>query len=282
MILSEIKYSSNDVPDFPAAGEEDIEMDGDEAPAGSTSGTAASPPSAFPSLPDAPSSPKSEATTTNLPPPPPLIRQDSAQSGTWSTVATPGVKESEDAEDAFHIPSVPTTIDEPRPRRTSAGGLRQERPEGYEKKGVRFAGPDGAPLSPSATVVTLDSYVAPDAPPSSAFEGPEDGEDETIRAVSTPPADDTPPDDPPSGDLPSTPASLPAVQPILPSAPVTLTRPQPTPSAPVEPEYPSSLDTKSIEKCQKHARWAISALDYEDLETARKELRQALALLEGR
>lgn len=255
-------------------------MEGDEAPAASASGTVASPPSAFPSLPDAPSSPKSETATTDLPPPPPPTRQDSAQSGTWSTVATPGVKESDDAEDAFHIPSVLTTIDGPRARRPSAGGLRQERPEGHEKKGVRFAGPDGAPLSPSATVVTLDSYMAPDAPPSSAFEGPEDVEEQT--PVSPSPAVDTAPDEPPSLHLPSAPASMPAAQPILPSAPTTSARSQPIPTAPAEPEYPSSLDSKSIEKCQKHARWAISALDYEDLETARKELRQALALLEGR
>ncbi|KAI5451314.1 hypothetical protein NCC49_001909 [Naganishia albida] len=267
----------------PPAGEENVGTDGEE-PAASTSGTAASPPSTFPSLPDAPSSPKSEAQAAQLPPPPPPARQDSTQSGTWITVATPGVKDSDDPEDAFHIPSVPTTTDEPRNRRPSAGGLKQERPEGYEKKGVRFAGPDGAPLSPSATVVTLDSYIAPDAPPSSAFEEPEDTQSKEGSPRGSPLSGDTPEtsEEPPTIHLPSTPAFVPASQSTLPSAPTTPARPQPAPSAPVEPHYPDSLDSKSIEKCQKHARWAISALDYEDLETARKELRQALALLEGR
>jgi vacuolar protein sorting-associated protein VTA1 len=36
-----------------------------------------------------------------------------------------------------------------------------------------------------------------------------------------------------------------------------------------------------ISKTQKHCRFAISALDYEDAETARRELRAALALLDG-
>lgn len=258
----------------------------------STSGTAASPPTTLPRLPDPPSSPKSESSNMtpheSIHPPSPPLRQDSALSGTWSTVATPGVKESTDAEEAFDIPSVPTTIGQaPAPRRPSVGGLRQERSEGHEKKGVRFAGPDGAPLSPSATVVTIDSYVAPDAPPPSAFEETEEGIDRRESERGEPPIHQDAPvsEEPPvrsTRQLPSAPASLPAVPAVLPSAPTMPTRIQPTPSAPAEPEYPSSLDSKSIERCQKHARWAISALDYEDLETARKELRQALALLEGR
>jgi vacuolar protein sorting-associated protein VTA1 len=36
-----------------------------------------------------------------------------------------------------------------------------------------------------------------------------------------------------------------------------------------------------IVKAQKHCRFAISSLDYEDAEQARKELRAALALLGG-
>jgi vacuolar protein sorting-associated protein VTA1 len=36
-----------------------------------------------------------------------------------------------------------------------------------------------------------------------------------------------------------------------------------------------------IAKAQKHARFAISALDYEDAERSKKELRTALAILEG-
>lgn len=50
------------------------------------------------------------------------------------------------------------------------------------------------------------------------------------------------------------------------------------PSAPPPP--PLELTPEIIAKAQKRCRYAISALDYEDAETARKELREALALLE--
>ncbi|GAA5937287.1 Vta1p [Sporobolomyces koalae] len=43
----------------------------------------------------------------------------------------------------------------------------------------------------------------------------------------------------------------------------------------------TELDPLEIAKVQKHAKWAISALNYEDFETARKELRLALNLLGG-
>jgi vacuolar protein sorting-associated protein VTA1 len=39
------------------------------------------------------------------------------------------------------------------------------------------------------------------------------------------------------------------------------------------------VDDEAIAKAQKHARWAISALNYEDIETAVKELREALGTL---
>lgn len=44
---------------------------------------------------------------------------------------------------------------------------------------------------------------------------------------------------------------------------------------------PSTVDPVTIGTAQKHAKWAISALNYEDLETARKELRAALQLIGG-
>lgn len=44
---------------------------------------------------------------------------------------------------------------------------------------------------------------------------------------------------------------------------------------------PATVDPTTIANAQKHAKWAISALNYEDLETARKELRLALQLIGG-
>lgn len=47
-------------------------------------------------------------------------------------------------------------------------------------------------------------------------------------------------------------------------------------------DVPVDLTAAVIAKAQKHARFAISALDYEDHEQAKKELRTALAILGGR
>lgn len=44
---------------------------------------------------------------------------------------------------------------------------------------------------------------------------------------------------------------------------------------------PSSLDPEVLASAQKHAKWAISALNYEDVETARAELKKALELIGG-
>lgn len=49
------------------------------------------------------------------------------------------------------------------------------------------------------------------------------------------------------------------------------------PAAPMEIELTPSV----IAKAQKHCRFAISSLDYEDAEQARRELRAALAVLGG-
>jgi vacuolar protein sorting-associated protein VTA1 len=44
---------------------------------------------------------------------------------------------------------------------------------------------------------------------------------------------------------------------------------------------PAVFTSAEIARVQKHCRFAISALDYEDAEQARKELRAALAILGG-
>lgn len=45
------------------------------------------------------------------------------------------------------------------------------------------------------------------------------------------------------------------------------------------PHESTIVDEEAIAKAQKHARWAISALNYEDMPTAVKELREALKTL---
>lgn len=74
---------------------------------------------------------------------------------------------------------------------------------------------------------------------------------------------------------------------VAPSAPAPPSAP-PAPSAPSAPSappasaLPESLDPKMTARAQKAARFAASALDYDDLETARRQLREALDIVEGR
>jgi vacuolar protein sorting-associated protein VTA1 len=84
-----------------------------------------------------------------------------------------------------------------------------------------------------------------------------------------PPAPSAPPLPPPPSvpPLPS-PSSAPYVQ---------ISRPLPPP--PPEPSPPPELTPGLIAKAQKHCRFAISSLDYEDVQQARKELHAALAIL---
>ncbi|KAM0788760.1 hypothetical protein ACM66B_002851 [Microbotryomycetes sp. NB124-2] len=85
----------------------------------------------------------------------------------------------------------------------------------------------------------------------------------------------------PSQPAPSLPRqAVPPPQPLASAAraaPVT-----PLPSAPAAAAaLPDTLDPSVVSNIQKHAKWAISALNYDDYETARKELRLALSMLGG-
>lgn len=80
---------------------------------------------------------------------------------------------------------------------------------------------------------------------------------------------------PPLPPLPPQPSAPPLPPP--PSASyVQISRPPPPPP---EPSPPPELTPGLIAKAQKHCRFAISALDYEDLQQARKELHAAMAII---
>ncbi|KAG9121238.1 hypothetical protein FRC07_002887, partial [Ceratobasidium sp. 392] len=53
-------------------------------------------------------------------------------------------------------------------------------------------------------------------------------------------------------------------------------------AASTSPPLPAMISGQATQRAQKHAKFAISALDYDDLETARKELLNALAIVNGR
>ncbi|KAK0522625.1 hypothetical protein OC834_006206 [Tilletia horrida] len=82
--------------------------------------------------------------------------------------------------------------------------------------------------------------------------------------------------------LPNPPAPAPAPAPApVPSAP-PLPTPLPPPAAAAASSLPDSLTPSQTAKAQKLAKWAVSSLDYDDLATAAKHLREALDIVEGR
>jgi len=86
-----------------------------------------------------------------------------------------------------------------------------------------------------------------------------------------------------TANLPTPSFHLPSEPPAFPSAVFPPSAPVPRPSAPPAPVTATRdpTDPLEVQKIQKHAKWAISALNYEDFETARKELRLALEMLGG-
>ena len=71
-----------------------------------------------------------------------------------------------------------------------------------------------------------------------------------------------------------------------PPSPPILTQPQPAPVISPPPTGPSAsppaqLTPKEIAQVQKHCRYAITALDYEDFERAKQDLLDALKMMEG-
>ncbi|KAH8812975.1 Vta1 like-domain-containing protein [Xylogone sp. PMI_703] len=134
--------------------------------------------------------------------------------------------------------------------------------------------PDASPLPPAGSARgPVGGFNYGDAPPTPHDNTPQ---------FSPPPAPYQPPyqPPPPHHTQPPPPTSYtthppPPVQYYQQPAPAPATIP------PTAQTYngPLKTDDVSIAKAQKHARWAISALNFEDAETAVKELREALKTL---
>lgn len=127
---------------------------------------------------------------------------------------------------------------------------------GMEQVRGRSTSIDAASLTPSPTTRARSSispthFVPADSPPS------------TVSYLTENPYPSAPP------------------LPLPPSAPYVQVPPPPLAPQLLDTSPPPELTPGLIGKAQKHCRFAISALDYEDAEQARKELRAALAILGG-
>ncbi|KAF4437238.1 Vacuolar sorting-associated VTA1 like [Fusarium acutatum] len=194
----------------------------------------------------------------------------------------------EDAPDAGEPPSVPTFTDAP-PRIPDDPGYFPPQPEHQPQEPEPFV---PSPLSQSPT-----PGLSGGPPP------PPVGLPPAVSPVPEPPAQ--PATQIPPQPSPQIPTKLPSQfappppEPFTPSAPPSWTT---TPSAahpaasnpppvirqapPPQPPAPAPVQTtgfttdqRDINQAQKHAKWAISALNFEDVPTAVQELRNALRML---
>ncbi|GAA5841288.1 hypothetical protein JCM9279_000605 [Rhodotorula babjevae] len=230
---------------------------------------------------------------------PPLEGATPAQSTTSATAAAGSAPHTADsvADDesvSYPFPQQPTTLP------TAPAATSDDEVEEEEEAAPDFVD-ERQPPSRAATP-PVPSFL--DAPTSSSVEpvtpgGPVTPVPETHQTSDLPVPQAHVAFDPPafpSAVFPSAPA-LPPQQPHpphphAPPAPAASTlstaptsaaarAPPPAAAAPAAPPRPrrDEYDPMEVAQMQKHCRWAISALNYDDFETARKELRLALAML---
>ncbi|KAH9951036.1 Vta1 like-domain-containing protein [Amylocystis lapponica] len=228
--------------------------------------------------------------------------------GSWSTAATPGTP----GRFAVDEDSPPSSGTHPSyTRKAFVGEELEGREEEDEttppgsatyfaddeygaKKAVRFSpSVDGVPEEPSSPSVPDVVISNADVPPSAA---PETG----LPAGFVPDFIGPEPSAPPLPDLPAGFVPISPPTPYPPHSPSAPLPPSPIPPpAPAHAPYvsqqvrsPPALEPATITpapeltpvmitRVQKHCRFAISSLDYEDAEQARKELRAALQILGG-
>lgn len=137
--------------------------------------------------------------------------------------------------------------------------------------------PQVSPSSPTMSPAPISPLDQPSAPAASTKPPP--------RNLSPPPAVLDP-----TRDFYQTPTQPPVAAASQPKAPLAapFQTPQvaasipPTPATPAAPAHqhgPFRTDDAAVTAAQKHAKWAISALNFEDVPTAVKELREALRSL---
>ena len=132
------------------------------------------------------------------------------------------------------------------------------------------------------TFIDAASLTSPDTaaqPPSSPLDLiPQDSAPSDISYLTGTPYASAPPLPPPPSAPPlPPPPSAPPLPPPSSASYVQISRPPLPPPPELSP--PPELTPGLIAKAQKHCRFAISSLDYEDVQQARKELHAALAIL---
>lgn len=181
------------------------------------------------------------------------------------------------------LPQVPTSFADNQPAEYNA-----------PPPAVDLDNDQGAPLNlPSAPDTFASSSAAPNLPNTPTQIGRQHSSGDTNAFHSFPPPSSSP-DRSPTGTPfnanafynPSGPPSLPAQPSPGPLPVVSRPTPQPMPSAAHVPVASMTsqanvpaVDDNAIAQAQKHARWAVSALTFDDVDTAIKELKNSLKQL---
>ncbi|KAM0746616.1 DUF605-domain-containing protein [Meredithblackwellia eburnea MCA 4105] len=129
------------------------------------------------------------------------------------------------------------------------------------------------PTEPLQTPQAPPSHQTSELPPPSTIPTGSSGFPTAVFPPSVPQLPSAPPLPPPPP--PPVAQYIPPRQPVFSPPPPPIAAPAPPPPPPASDSYDPSVVTQ----IQKHAKWAISALNYDDYETARKELRLALSML---
>jgi len=232
----------------------------------------------------------------------------------WSTTSTPGLETSDAFSVSLSNPSVVLNSDHP-----AKSGISHARQIWEAKESARTKPRSGS--GSSSNTIEDKHTPSSTPPKSSLKSGSPDSDKRVHFTPSTagspppPPPPQLPPSPPKVYEGPSSiyapqaPVSPPFLPPTIPLhapaaspsssshgyvAPPLISHNSPTrsnfrtpypsgapPPMPPAPPAPVELTPALVVKAQKHCRFAISALDYEDAEQAKKELRAALALLGG-
>ncbi|KAF5704376.1 vacuolar sorting-associated VTA1 like [Fusarium mundagurra] len=195
----------------------------------------------------------------------------------------------EDAPDAGEPPSVPTFTDAP-PRIPEDPGYFPPQPEHQPQAPEPFVpsplsqsptpGLSGGPPPPPPVGLPPAVSPMPEPPTQPATQIPPQPSPQIPTKL---PSQFAPP--PPEPFIPSAPPSWTttpsAPHPVASNPPPVIRQappPQPPAPAPVQ-TTGFTTDQRDINQAQKHAKWAISALNFEDVPTAVQELRNALRML---
>lgn len=201
-----------------------------------------------------------------------MFDSDPPSSGGWSTIAAPGTADHR----TFDLPVGPPPSGHDSRRATVSGEL-----EGFpEQHPTPEEGLFGDPHIKDPTQLPPGQ-----APSQLSSQSPERGS--TLPSGVIPETYTTPPIETAVNATPQPPIELyQQISPLTRSTPIPLQHPPPQvirniappPAAPVP---PPQLTPKQIAQAQKHCRYAISALDYEDFERAKRDLLDALKIVGG-